>query len=145
MQNQLETNNFLGSGWNQAKRLKELTANAIMQQSLIQSLNLTTRGGGRGGYRYIKAQLEDKTLTGTGLKGTVPRDFRLLFFSWISFPQAPVYTIRAVSNLLENSRWHSHFCVHRRCRWLRRQMEQISNQKNFNCFVWTPLGSRVNI
>jgi hypothetical protein len=28
----------------------------------------------------------------------MPRDFRLLVFSWISFPQAPEYTIRAVSN-----------------------------------------------
>jgi hypothetical protein len=32
------------------------------------------------------------------LKGTVSRDFRLLVFSWFSFPQAPEYTIRAVSN-----------------------------------------------
>ena len=33
------------------------------------------------------------------LKGTVSRDFLCLwFFSWISFPQAPEYTIRAVSN-----------------------------------------------
>ncbi len=34
------------------------------------------------------------------LKGTVPEDFRLLVFSWISIPQAPEYTIRAVSNFL---------------------------------------------
>ncbi len=31
------------------------------------------------------------------IKGTVSRDFRLLVFSWISFPQSPEYTIRAVS------------------------------------------------
>ncbi len=35
------------------------------------------------------------------LKGTVPRDFRLLVFSWISFPQA--HTSRAVSIFFENS------------------------------------------
>ncbi len=29
-----------------------------------------TGGGGRGGNIYIKAQLEDNTLTNTGLKGT---------------------------------------------------------------------------
>ncbi len=32
-------------------------------------------------------------------KGTVPRDFRFqVFFSWISFPQAPEYPVRAFSN-----------------------------------------------
>jgi hypothetical protein len=36
------------------------------------------------------------------LKWTVSRDFLLLFF--FSFPQAPDYTIRAVSNFFENSR-----------------------------------------
>ncbi len=30
-------------------------------------------------------------------------------------------------------------------RWHRLQMEKIFNQKNFNNFVWTPLGSRINI
>ncbi len=34
-------------------------------------------------------------------KGTVSRDFRLLVFSWIRFPQAPEFTIRAVSNFLK--------------------------------------------
>ncbi len=33
-------------------------------------------------------------------KGTVSEDFCFWFFSWISFPQAPDYTIRAVSNFL---------------------------------------------
>ncbi len=32
------------------------------------------------------------------LRGTVSQDFMLLVFSWISFPQAPDYTKRAVSN-----------------------------------------------
>ncbi len=35
--------------------------------------------------------------------------------------------------------------MHHRCRWHRWQMEKIFNQKNFNYFVWTPLGSRVTI
>ncbi len=30
-------------------------------------------------------------------------------------------------------------------RWHRWQIEKIFNQKNFNYFVWTPLGRRVNI
>jgi hypothetical protein len=37
------------------KWLKELTANAIMQQSLIQSLNLTTRGRGEGRLQIYKS------------------------------------------------------------------------------------------
>ncbi len=41
------------------------------------------------------------------IKGTVSHDFRLVVFSWISFPQGPEYTIRAVSNLVENSRRYS--------------------------------------
>ncbi len=75
----------------------------------------------------------------------MPRDFRLLFFSWISFPQAPEYTKRAVSNFFENSRRYSQLKVHHRCRWHRWQMAKIFKLKNFNYFVWTPLGSRVNI
>ncbi len=82
------------------------------------------------------------------LKGTVSRDFLLLvfwFFSWISFPQAPEYTVRAVSNFVENSRRYSQLKVHHRCHWHRWQMEKIFNHKSFNNLVWTPLGSRVNI
>ncbi len=55
------------------------------------------------------------------LKGTVSRDFRLLVFSWISFPQSPEYTMRAVSNFFENSRTYSQLKVCHRCqryRWL---------------------------
>ncbi len=37
------------------------------------------------------------------LKGTVSQYFRLLVFSWISFPSFPAYTIRAVSNFFKNS------------------------------------------
>jgi hypothetical protein len=39
---------------------------------------------------------------GVRIKGTVPRDFRLQVFSWISFCQEPEYPIRAVSNFCEN-------------------------------------------
>ncbi len=37
------------------------------------------------------------------IKGTVSRDFLLLDFFMISFPQAPDYTNRAASNFFENS------------------------------------------
>ncbi len=48
-------------------------------------------------------------------KGTVSRDFLLLFFfSWISFPPAPEYPIRTVLNFLENSRRYSQVKVHHR-------------------------------
>ncbi len=43
---------------------------------------------------YPSSQLSLKLI----FKGTVSRDFRLLFFSWINVPQAPEYTCRAVSN-----------------------------------------------
>ncbi len=72
------------------------------------------------------------------------RKFKGTVFSWISFPQAPEYTIRAVSNFFENSRRYSQLKVHHWCRWHRWQMEKIFNHKSFNYFVWTPLGSRVN-
>ncbi len=68
------------------------------------------------------------------------RDFRLLFFSWISLPQASEYTITAISNFFENSQRYSRLKVHHH-RW---QMEKIFKQKNFNNFVWAPLGSWVN-
>ncbi len=71
--------------------------------------------------------------------------FCFWFFSWISFPQASDYTIRAVSNFFENSRRYSQLKVCHRCRWHWWQMEKTFKQKYFNIFVWTPLGSRVNI
>ncbi len=50
-----------------------------------------------------------------GLKGTVPRDFRLLFFFMNQFPPSPhEYTNRAVSNFFENSRRYSQLKVHHR-------------------------------
>ncbi len=48
--------------------------------------------------------------------------FDFWFFSWISFPQAPGYTIRVVSNLFENSRRYSQLKVHHQCRWHRWQI-----------------------
>ncbi len=71
-------------------------------------------------------------------KGTVSWDFLLLVFSWISFPQASDYTIRAVSNVSKNSRRYSQLYVYHQC-----QMENIFNQNFF--FFWTHLGSRVSI
>ncbi len=53
-------------------------------------------------------------------KGTVSRDFLLLVFLWKSFPPAPEYPIRTVSNFFENSRRYSQVKMHHRCqrhRW----------------------------
>ncbi len=55
-----------------------------------------------------------RKLRKTGLKGTVSRNFRLLVFFTNQFPptpQAPEYTIRAVSNFFENSRRYSQLKV----------------------------------
>ncbi len=73
------------------------------------------------------------------VKGTVPQYFRLQVFSWISFPQAPEYPNRAISNFLENSRRYSYLKVHHR--W---QREKIFSMKSFNYFVWIPLGIEVH-
>ncbi len=59
-------------------------------------------------------------LFGDTIKGTVSRDFLLLVFLWISFPPAPEYPIRTVSNFFENSRRYLRVKVHHRCqrhRW----------------------------
>ncbi len=77
------------------------------------------------------------------LNGQCHEIFDFWFFSWISFPQAPEYITRAVSNFFENSRRYSQLKVHHWCRWHRWQMGKIF--KNLNYFVWTPLGSIVNI
>ncbi len=46
------------------------------------------------------------------LKGQCREIFNCWFFSWISFPQAPEYTIRAVSNFFEHSlRYLQHKCT----------------------------------
>ncbi len=56
----------------------------------------------------------------TALKGQCHENFWFWFFSWISFPQAPEYTIRAVLNFFENSQRYSQLKVDQRCqrhRW----------------------------
>ncbi len=75
------------------------------------------------------------------LKGKCHGIFDFRFSTWISFPQAPDYSIGAVSNFFENSRRYSQLKVHHRCRWHRWQMEKIFN---LHYFFWTPLGSRVS-
>ncbi len=79
------------------------------------------------------------------LKGQCHVIFDFWFFSWINFHQAPEYTIMAISNFFENSWRYLRLKVHHRCPWRQWQMEKIINQKSFNYFVWTSLGSRVNI
>jgi hypothetical protein len=65
------------------------------------------------------------------LKGQCHEIFDFRLSTWISLPQAPEYTIRAVSNFFENSRRYSQLKV---------PMEKIFNLKNFHYFVWTPAG-----
>ncbi len=79
------------------------------------------------------------------LKGQCHEIFCFWFFSWISFPPAPEYSIKTVSNFFENSRRYSQLKVCHRCQRHRWQMEKIFNQKNSNNFIWSPLGSRGNI
>ncbi len=77
------------------------------------------------------------------LKGQCHEIFCFWFFSWISFPPAP--EPQTVSNFFENSRRYSQLKVCHRYQQHRWQMEKIFNQKNFNNFVWSPLGIRGNI
>jgi hypothetical protein len=79
------------------------------------------------------------------LKGQCHEIFCYWFFSSTSFPQASDYTIRAVSNFFENSRKYSQLKICHRCQRHRWQMEKTFKLKIFDNFVWTPLGSRVNI
>ncbi len=79
------------------------------------------------------------------LKGQCHDIFCFWFFSCISFPPAPEYSIKTVSNFFKNSRRYSQLKVCHRCQRHRWQIEKILNQKNFNNFVWSPLGSRGNI
>ncbi len=81
----------------------------------------------------------------SSLKGQCHEIFCFRFFSWISFPPAPEYSIKTVSNFFENARRYLQLKVCHRCRQHGWQMEKIFNQKNFNNFVWSPLGSRGNI
>ncbi len=79
------------------------------------------------------------------LKGQCHEIFDFCFFSWISFPQAPEYTIMVVSNFFENLRRYSQLKVCHRCQQHLWQMQKIFNYKSLNYLVWTPLGSIVNL
>ncbi len=59
------------------------------------------------------------------LKGQYHKILDFWFFSWISFPRAPDYTIRAVSNLFENSRRYTQLKVHHRCCWKKSSIRKI--------------------
>ncbi len=86
------------------------------------------------------------------LKGQCHEIIEFWFFSWISFPQDPEYTIRAVSNYFEKSRRYSQIKVHHPCRFpfatgvidTGGKWKKIFNHKSVNYFVLTPSGSRVN-
>ncbi len=76
------------------------------------------------GYRAIEPTFQQADALPTGgaphpqcyVKGTLSRDFLLLVYFMNQFPQAPDYTIRAVSKSVENSRRYSQLKVcHRRC------------------------------
>jgi hypothetical protein len=56
------------------------------------------------------------------LKGQCHEIFDFRLSTWISFLQAPDYTIRAVSNFFANSQRYSQLKVHHRCRWRRWQL-----------------------
>ena len=80
---------------------------------------------------------------GICLKGQCHEIFDFWFFSWISFPQAPEYTIRSFQIFFKNSRRYSQLKICHRCQRHRWQMQKIFNHKSFNYLVWTPLGSIV--
>ncbi len=96
-------------------------------------------------FHKFNSAYHTKHWTEIHLKGQCHEIFCFWFFSWISFPLAPEYSIKTVSNFFENSRRYSQLKVCHRCHWHRWQIEKIFNQKNFNNFVWSPLGSRGNI
>ncbi len=74
------------------------------------------------------------------LKGQCHEIFCFWFFSWTSFPQASDYTIFSkIRGDIRSSRFATGV-VDTGGKW-----KKTFKQKNFNNFVWTPLGSRVNI
>ncbi len=94
------------------------------------SFNILSVYSKEGEWTYIRRQSKNvwdfKLTLLKGIKGTVPRDYQLQVFLWISFPQAPEYPIRAVSN----SRRYSQLEVLHRCHWNRLQMEKKSSIRN---------------
>ncbi len=81
----------------------------------------------------------------SSLKGQCHEIFVFMFFHESVSPQAPEYTTTDISNFFENSRRYSRLKMHHRCQRHRWQMEKIFKKRNFNNFVWVPLGSKVNI
>ncbi len=79
------------------------------------------------------------------LKGQCHEIFDFWIFSWISFPQAPEYTIRAVSNFFENSRKIFGAPPVSTTPMVHWKMEKIFNHKSLYYVIWTTLGSRVNL
>ncbi len=79
------------------------------------------------------------------LKGIVSRDFRLLVFFMNQFPPSIWVYFYGHFEFFRNSRRYSRLKVHHRCQRNRWQMEKIFKQKNFNNYIWSPLGSRGNI
>ncbi len=106
------------------------------------------RGGGREGEReywdmfnilFVAGRTDFEKSVAThriNIKGTVSRDFRLLVFFMNQFPPSTqVYP-------------YGHFKFFRKFAEIfaaQGANGKIFNQKNCNNFVWTPLGSRVNI
>jgi hypothetical protein len=70
------------------------------------------------------------------IKGTVSLDFLLLVFLWISFPPAPEYRVRTISNFFKNARLYSQVKVHQR---YQRHRQQILPQ--FYWYRWQTIGT----
>ncbi len=68
-----------------------------------------------------------------------------VFFHESVSPKPLSIPIEPFQIFFKNSRRYSQLKVHHRCHWHWWQMAKIFKLKNFNYFVWTPLGSRVNI
>ncbi len=83
--------------------------------------------------------------TDVGLKGTVSRDFLLLVLFLNQFPPSLwLYHYGRFEFFRKFAEIFAAQCLPLLSRhWW--QMEKTFKQKNFNNFVWTPLGSRVNI
>jgi hypothetical protein len=78
------------------------------------------------------------------LKGQCHEIFDFWFFHESVSPKHLSIPLWPVRIFFENSRSYSRLKVHHRCQRHRWQMEKNFKQKNFNNFVWAPMGSRVN-
>jgi hypothetical protein len=82
----------------------------------------------------IKKSLKSKrskSHTWAPLKGQCHEIFGFWFFSWISFPKAPEYFIRAVLNFFENSRRYSQLKVDHRY-----QRHRLQNCRRYQRHRW---------